>query len=161
MSSSGDLRNAATLIVAAYDDPAAATAACAAVAGVEDAPQAAVVTRAGDGKLDATPVAPAHPHGGAAAGAAAGAAVGAVLGPGVVAASAAGALVGAVRDRRSPLRPVLDAIENTLPPNSAGVVIVTDPGASEQFDAVLRGSRRVTKSGIDERTLEHLRKSAG
>ena len=139
---------------------AAARAACAAVAGAERAPHAAVVTRGADGRLDATPVAPAHPHGGAAAGAAAGAAVGAVLGPGVVAASAAGALVGAVRDRRSPLRPVLDAIENTLPPNSAGVVIVTDPSASEQFDAILRGSRRVTKSGIDSRTLEHLNRDA-
>jgi hypothetical protein len=64
-----------------------------------------------------------------------------------------------VRDRRSPLRPVLDAIENTLPPNSAGVVIVADPEASERFDAVLRGSRRVTKSSIDSRTLEHLRRA--
>jgi hypothetical protein len=40
-------------------------------------------------------------------------------------------------------------------------VIVTATEGSERFDAVLRGSRRVTKSGIDERTLEHLRKSAG
>jgi uncharacterized membrane protein len=157
MSPSDDPRGAAaTLIVAAYDDPAEASTACAALGG---GPQAAVVTRGADGRLDATPVAPAHPHGGAAAGAAAGAAVGAVLGPGVVAASAAGALVGAVRDRRSPLRPVLDAIENTLPPNSAGVVIVADPEASERFDAVLRGSRRVTKSSIDSRTLEHLRRA--
>ncbi|HET6850215.1 MAG TPA: DUF1269 domain-containing protein [Gaiellales bacterium] len=153
-------RGSATLIVAAYDDAADASSACAALGDAQGGgPQAAVVTRAADGKLDATPVAPAHAHGGAAAGAAAGAAVGAVLGPGVVATSAAGALVGAVRDRRSPLRPVLDAIENTLPPNSAGVVIVADAGASERFDAVLRGSRRVTKSRIDDRTLEHLRRA--
>ena len=49
--------------------------------------------------------------------------------------------------------------ENTLPPDSAGVVIVAGPGASERYDAVLRGSRRVTKSSIDGRTLEHLRRA--
>jgi uncharacterized membrane protein len=152
---------AATLIVAAYDDAAEASAACETVAGADDGdPVAAVVTRAADGKLDATTVGKGRSRG-AAAGAAAGAAVGAVLGPGVVATAAAGALVGAVRDKRGPMRPVLDAIENTLPPNSAGVVIVTATEGSERFDAALRGSRRVTKSGIDERTLEHLRKSAG
>jgi uncharacterized membrane protein len=153
---------AAMLIVAAYDDAADATAVYETIASAEEgAPPAAVVTRAADGRLDSTSVAPAHQHGGAAAGAAAGAAVGALLGPGVVAATAVGAVVGAIRDRRGPLRPVVDAIQNTLPPNSAGVVIITAADSSERFDAALRESRRVTKSGIDGRTLEHLRARAG
>ena len=50
-----------------------------------------------------------------------------------------------------------DAISNTLPPSSAGLIAITDTARMDDIDHVLHASRRVTKNEIGDDVVEKLR----
>ena len=74
-----------------------------------------------------------------------------------------GALVGGRggRHRRPAAEPldaaIADAIANTLPPSSSGLITITDMERMDDIDRVLRASRRVTKNEIGDDVVEKLR----
>jgi hypothetical protein len=59
------------------------------------------------------------------------------------------------RHRR--VKHISNSIENTLPPGSSGVVLLTKKGWMDASDHVLVNSARVTKSPVDGRLVEQLR----
>jgi hypothetical protein len=58
------------------------------------------------------------------------------------------------------MRAIADAIANTLPPSSSGLIAITDTDRMDDIDRVLRASRRVTKNEIDDDVVEKLRAAA-
>ena len=58
------------------------------------------------------------------------------------------------------MRAIADAISNTLPPSSSGLIAITDTERMDDIDRVLRASRRVTKNEIGDDVVEKLRAAA-
>lgn len=151
-----------TLIVGAYDKREDAERALEEITslgagGQTDVVRAALVIRDAEGHIELPEPAPVAGHQGVKVGAVAGLALGAVFPPSLLAGAAAGAVGGLFKDRRDrSLRHVSDAVANTLPPSSAGVIAVTPWTTMDDLDRVLSGSRRVTKSALDDHTVRRL-----
>jgi hypothetical protein len=79
----------------------------------------------------------------------------------------AGALVGGgvglgVRSKRNRrTKQLSDAIQNTLPPGSYGVIAIAPTDQIDALDRVLRDSGRVTKSEVDDSLVAELHAHAG
>ncbi len=151
-----------TLIVGAYDHREDAERALEEITALEAAGHvevigAAIVTRDAEGHIELPDPAPVEGHKGMRVGAVAGLALGAVFPPSLLAGATAGAVGGLFKDRHDKsLRHVSDAVANTLPPSSAGVIAVTPWATMDDLDAVLKGSRRVTKSALDDHSVRRL-----
>jgi uncharacterized membrane protein len=63
--------------------------------------------------------------------------------------------------RHHRVKSISNSIENTLPPGSSGVVLLTKKGGMDASDHVLVDSARVTKSSVDGRVVEQLRERDG
>jgi uncharacterized membrane protein len=151
-----------TLIVGAYDRREEAERALEEITalgagGQVDVVGASIVTRDADGRIELPEPAPVAGHKGVRVGAVAGLALGAVFPPSLLAGAAVGAVGGLFKDRHDKsLRRVSDAVANTLPPSSAGVIAVTPWATMDDLDRVLSGSRRVTKSALDDHSVRRL-----
>ena len=159
-------RTANTLIVGAYDHESDADGALHEVRKLSDAGEAdihgaVVVSRRRDGTITIPGMAD-HTGRTAGWGTLAGAAVGVLFPPsligGALVGGAAGVFTGRRRSRST--RAIADAIANTLPPSSAGLIAITDTERMDDIDHVLHASRRVTKSEIDDDVVEKLRAAA-
>src|SRR3954454_9308143 len=151
------------LIVAAYDRDEEAAEVCAVIDGSlppgnDSLGRSTIVGRDSTGNVQAAATDAGRRHAPAAGGGVLGLALGAIVGGPVLATGVAGAAIVSARARRR-LRPLFDAIENTLPPGSAGGVGLTEPAGSEGFDHEFVGSRRVTKTRLDAGAVERLRKA--
>jgi uncharacterized membrane protein len=156
-------RTANTLIVGAYDRTSDAEGALDEVRRMSDAGDAeihgaVVVTRAADGAIDVPGMADRTGRS-AGWGTLAGAAVGVLFPPSLIGSALVGGAVGAVTGRRRSrsARAIADAISNTLPPSSAGLIAITDTDRMDDIDRVLHGSRRVTKNEIGDDVVDKLR----
>lgn len=155
-----------TLIVASYDNAEDAQRAFDDIERLhvdEKVPVlgAAVVGRGPDGRIT-LPESPAPEHHATRKGVVAGLALGAVFPPSLLAGGLAGAAAGALKDRHDrSLRPVSDAVANTLPPSSSGVIAITEWATMDDLDGVLANSRRVTKSAIAPHVTELINASGG
>jgi uncharacterized membrane protein len=159
-------RTANTLIVGAYDHEHDATGALHEVQGLADTGDAqihgaVVVSRSADGTITIPGMADATGKS-AGWGTLAGAAVGVLFPPSLIGSAVVGGTVGAIAGRRRSrsMRKISDAIANTLPPSSSGLIAITDTARMDDIDHVLRASRRVTKNEIDDDVVEKLRAAA-
>ena len=151
-----------TLIVGAYDRREDAERALEEITalgagGQLDVIGASIVTRDADGHIELPEPAPVEGHKGVRVGAVAGLALGAVFPPSLLAGATVGAVGGLFKDRHDKsLRHVSDAVANTLPPSSAGVIAVMPWAMMDDLDRVLSSSRRVTKSALDDHSVRRL-----
>ena len=159
-------RTANTLIVGAYDHESEATGALEEVqqlasTGSADIHGAVVVSRDSEGTITIPGMADTTGRT-AGWGTLAGAAVGVLFPPSLIGSALVGGTVGALTGRRRSrsMRAIADAIANTLPPSSSGLIAITDTDRMDDIDRVLRASRRVTKNEIDDDVVEKLRAAA-
>ena len=157
-------RSASTLIVGAYDHESEAVGALEevqqlATAGSADIHGAVVVSRDQDGTITVPGMAGDTTGRTAGWGTLAGAAVGVLFPPSVIGGALVGGAAGMLTGRRRnrSMRAISDAIANTLPPSSSGLIAITDTERMDDIDRVLRASRRVTKNEIDDDVVEKLR----
>lgn len=159
-------RTASTLIVGAYDHESDAAGALEEVqqlasAGSADVHGAVVVSRDSDGTITIPGMADTTGRT-AGWGTLGGAAVGVLFPPSLIGGALFGGAAGAIAGRRRnrSMRAIADAISNTLPPSSSGLIAITDTERMDDIDRVLRASRRVTKNEIGDDVVEKLRAAA-
>src|SRR3954452_23857531 len=151
------------LIVGSYDDDSGAAEGLAGIQALVDSwcaqgHRAAVVGRHHGGKISVD----GGPEGSAKApvgwGALAGVTVGILFPPSLLAGALVGGGVGlGVRSKRNRrTKQLSDAIENTLPPGSYGVIAIAPTDQIDALDRVLRDSGRVTKSEVDASLVDEL-----
>jgi uncharacterized membrane protein len=152
-----------TLVVAAFEDEAAAGQALDALqefekAGTIDVLAAKAVSRDADGKVGV------HTTGaGATAGIVVGGLIGLIFPPSLLGSAivggAAGGVIGKLKHRhdRSELK---DEVEKTLPPGTSGIVAIVENTLLEQLDRTLAAADRVSKQAVDAQTVEALEDEA-
>jgi uncharacterized membrane protein len=157
-----------TLVVAAFDDEAAAGQALDALqefdkAGTIDVLAAKAVSRDADGKVEIREVG-VHTTGvGATAGVLVGGLIGLIFPPSLLGSAivggAAGGVIGKLKHRhdRSELK---DEIEETLPPGSSGIVAIVENTLLEQLDRTLEAADKVSKQAVDAETVQALETEA-
>lgn len=165
--STAERRADTILIVGSYDREEAAGEALGAILalveeGSVDVHGATVVHRGRDGKISVEGGPDGGSGHGAGWGALAGVAVAVLFPPSLLAGGLVGGgigmAVGFKHSRRT--RALADAIANTLPPGSSGVIAIAPAAQIDALDRVLAGSGRVTKSGVDDALVNELRTRA-
>jgi uncharacterized membrane protein len=157
-----------TLVVAAFDDEAAAGQALDALnefekAGTIDVLAAKAVSRDPDGKVEIREVG-VHTTGvGATAGVLVGGLIGLIFPPSLLGSAivggAAGGVIGKLKHRhdKSELK---DEIEETLPPGTSGIVAIVENRLLEQLDRTLAAAEKVSKQAVDADTVQALEAEA-
>jgi uncharacterized membrane protein len=157
-----------TLVVAAFEDEAAAGQALDALqefekAGTIDVLAAKAVSRDADGKVEIREVG-VHTTGvGATAGVLVGGLIGLIFPPSLLGSAIVGGATGGVigklkhRHDKSELK---DEIERTLPPGTSGIVAIVENRLLEQLERTLAAAEKVSKQAVDAETVEALESEA-
>jgi uncharacterized membrane protein len=156
------------LIVGSYDRDSGAAEALAGIQSLVDNESAqvhgaTVVRRHHDGKISVDGGPEESGKAPVGWGALAGVTVGILFPPSLLAGALVGGGVGlGVRSKRNRrTKQLSDAIQNTLPPGSYGVIAIAPTDQIDALDRVLRDSGRVTKSEVDDSLVAELHAHAG
>jgi uncharacterized membrane protein len=157
-----------TLVVAAFEDEAAAGQALDALqefekAGTIDVLAAKAVSRDADGKVEIREVGVHTTGRGATAGVLVGGLIGLIFPPSLLGSAivggATGGIVGKLKHRhdKSELK---DEVERTLPPGTSGIVAIVENRLLEQLERTLAAAEKVSKQAVDAETVEALESEA-
>jgi uncharacterized membrane protein len=155
------------LYIAAYGDPKAAEhdwndIKTLAKEDLIDVEGLMLVSRESDGKIHVKDNA--HDvRKGAAVGAVAGVVVGAIFPPAILGSAVVGAVagggIGGLRDRKKK-KEIREDVENVLPPNSSGIVVLFREKWMEQVESVLAAADHLTKHEVDDESAEAVKEAA-
>jgi uncharacterized membrane protein len=119
----------------------------------------ALVTRDSHGKLDVKDDAR-EVGKGAKVGTIAGAAIGLIFPPAILGSAVVGAVagsgIGALR-KRGNHQDIKDDVEQVLPPNASGIVVLAEDRWSDEIEAAFVGATNVTKHEVDSESTASLR----